>query len=568
MFSRRYLIAILFIWLAAFLFRIHGLNWDQGNHLHPDERFLTMVSTDIRLPHSLSNYLDTATSPLNPYNYKQYQFFVYGTFPIFFTKYIATFLHQDGYDQIYLVGRVLSAIFDSFNIFLLFILSLKIFPRKSKFIFLPSLLYTFCVLPLQLSHFFAVDTFLTFFLLLTFILLNSRQYLFASFVFGLALTSKISAVYFAPIFALFLVINFFQKRTFKALILVPFSCLFLTFLAFRFFQPYAFVGLLKLNPLFISNLKELAVESGPQSFFPPAVQWFSKIRFLFPFQNLVIWGLGLPLTLAILITSLQLKKHWRHLPLVIIASTIWILGLLLYQGSQFASTMRYLLPIYPFIILVAAYLIFLSRSTKVVALILVFHGLFGLMFLGIYSRPHSRYQASLWMYQHIPPNSRVSNEYWDDILPINVPGYNPSVYQGVTLSFYDTESPVKWQHLSSQLQDVDYLVMSSNRLWASIPQLPSKYPDTTKFYNQLFDEKTQFKKILEVNSYPGIMLPFLRRCYYFGPTNFPYQEKTNRWFTVDSQCFYPGIYFRDDTAEEAFTVYDHPKVLIFKNSSI
>ena len=41
------------IFVLAFVLRIYGLNWDQGFHLHPDERFLTMLATDISLPHSL-----------------------------------------------------------------------------------------------------------------------------------------------------------------------------------------------------------------------------------------------------------------------------------------------------------------------------------------------------------------------------------------------------------------------------------------------------------------------------------------------------------------------------------
>ena len=73
--------------LRLYQVRLYGLNWDQSQHLHPDERFLTMVATDIRLPSSLWQYFDNAKSPLNPYNYPQYQFFVYGTFPLFLTKF-------------------------------------------------------------------------------------------------------------------------------------------------------------------------------------------------------------------------------------------------------------------------------------------------------------------------------------------------------------------------------------------------------------------------------------------------------------------------------------------------
>jgi hypothetical protein len=82
--------ALLFtaILLAGFYFRFVGMNWDESQHLHPDERFLTMVSTAVEIPDSLSAYFDSQSSPLNPYN-KGYGLFVYGDLPITLTRLIA-----------------------------------------------------------------------------------------------------------------------------------------------------------------------------------------------------------------------------------------------------------------------------------------------------------------------------------------------------------------------------------------------------------------------------------------------------------------------------------------------
>ena len=132
------------IFLLAFFLRIYGLNWDANNHLQPDERFLTMLTSDIKLPSSLFQYLNTGVSPLNPYNYPAYQFFVYGTFPVFIVKYLAVFLHLDNYNQITLLGRVLSALFDSGNIILLYFIAKKFL--KSFYQFLPSLFWFSSVL--------------------------------------------------------------------------------------------------------------------------------------------------------------------------------------------------------------------------------------------------------------------------------------------------------------------------------------------------------------------------------------------------------------------------------------
>ena len=61
-------IIFVLVFVLAFVFRFFNLNWDEGHHLHPDERFLTMVANAISLPQGLVEYFDTVNSGLNPYN--------------------------------------------------------------------------------------------------------------------------------------------------------------------------------------------------------------------------------------------------------------------------------------------------------------------------------------------------------------------------------------------------------------------------------------------------------------------------------------------------------------------
>jgi len=531
---------LIIIFILALSLRIFGLNWDQGQHLHPDERFLTMVTADIKLPSTIFDYFNTSLSPLNPYNYPSYKFFVYGTLPIFLVKVSSVWLHLDNYENIVFVGRVLSAVVDSFNIILLYLLSINIFKNKKQ-IYIASLLYALCVLPLQLSHFFTVDTFLSTLLLATFTLLVYNLFPLAAITFGLALACKVSAIYFVPIIFIFI---FFKPKTIIYGIL--------TVITFRIFQPYAFIGLINLNPDFINSLKTLAQFSKTLDYYPPGVQWLSIGNpLLFSLKNIVFWGLGLPLTIGILFSIKKLNNK------IIYISLFWILLLFAYQGSQTTPTMRYFLPIYPFLCLFFAYL---SKDNKYQKIFIIFHLIFGLLFLNIYSHNHTRVDASKWIYQNVPSGSIITNEYWDDPLPLNIKSYNASVYNGLTLSPYDPDSAQKIDNLYSQINSADYIVMSSNRLWHSIP-FSTIYPLTSKYYSDLFSGKLNFIKVFENNSYPGLSLP-LDKCYYFGPTNFPGIK--NDWFSIDSNCLYPGIYLRDDSAEEAFTVYDHPKVLIFQ----
>ncbi|MDP3183739.1 MAG: hypothetical protein Q8M58_00545, partial [Anaerolineales bacterium] len=125
-----YDLLLIVVLLVGAYFRLVGLNWDEGQHPHPDERFLTMVETalqpkvcaDASVPleacppeqkrwMSAGDYFNTAKSTLNPHN-RGYGFFVYGTLPMFIVRYVAEWSGQTGYDQVILVGRLLSALSD------------------------------------------------------------------------------------------------------------------------------------------------------------------------------------------------------------------------------------------------------------------------------------------------------------------------------------------------------------------------------------------------------------------------------------------------------------------------
>src|SRR3989344_9344437 len=92
---KRFVYVFLIVVCAAAV-RFYGLNWDQNQHLHPDERFLTMVAAAAKVPASLPDYLDPAKSSLNPYNLN-FGFYVYGTFPITLNKLLTQGSSYDSY---------------------------------------------------------------------------------------------------------------------------------------------------------------------------------------------------------------------------------------------------------------------------------------------------------------------------------------------------------------------------------------------------------------------------------------------------------------------------------------
>lgn len=533
--------------LLAFSFRLYGLNWDSGHHLHPDERFLTMVITSIKIPTSFSNYFNPQQSTLSPYN-NNYSFFVYGSLPLNLVKVVGQATNNTDYSNIHLVGRLLSALFDIGIIILLFVIVKKISTTPTAL--LSAFFYAIMVLPIQLSHFFAVDTFLNFFLLLSFYyllkLLSSRPpvpiIISLSFSFAAALACKISALYFTPIIILACCASLIKSKKQLRRRLIP-LLIFPLFapLIFRILQPHLFLqsswSNWHIHPQFINNLKELQNFSDPQSWFPPGVQWKNTIPILFPLKNIILWGLGLPLGLLFVIAFIKniLTLRRQKLPFLLIHT--WILILLIYQGSQTSKTMRYFLPLYPYIAIVVALFISKLKIFKHPVLRQLFFLvllIYPISFMSIYSHPITRLTASRWIYQNIPNGSTLATEHWDDYLPLSLPGYPASDYTNQTLALYDSDTPQKWQKINQQLNCSDYIILSSNRLYGSIPRNSDHYPQASQYYQDLFNGSLGFSQMAQFASYP---------C-------FPPVGK-------------PLFCFPDDSAEEAFTVYDHPKVLIF-----
>ena len=199
---------LLSIFLLAGLFRFYGNDWDQGTHLHPDERFLTMVMNDMQLPSTVNEYLNVEVSGFNPRNVG-YEFFVYGSMPLTINKAVALAWGNDGYSKLHLQGRAFVAMVDILTLGVVFLLSRLIRNRYKLSKNLPywaAYLYAIAVLPIQLSHFFAVDLILSFFLILSLFfstLFGFRLkwgYVFLSGgAFGLALASKLNGLYLLPL---------------------------------------------------------------------------------------------------------------------------------------------------------------------------------------------------------------------------------------------------------------------------------------------------------------------------------------------------------------------------------
>ena len=196
---------LFFIILLGFSFRIFNSNWDSGFMFHPDERAIYMFTIPIALPSSINEFLSPESS-LNP------NFFAYGNLPIYLLKIVSSYASVinpafSEYSGIFVVGRIINAVFDTLTILIIFLLARKLFNIKAAL--LSSFFYSIAVFPIQNSHFYSVDISLTFFTLLTLLFLsfymktpNLKNALLTGLAFGLALATKISVLPFIFVIAL------------------------------------------------------------------------------------------------------------------------------------------------------------------------------------------------------------------------------------------------------------------------------------------------------------------------------------------------------------------------------
>ena len=113
----------------------------------------------------------TEISTLNPHN-EGFGFYVYGTLPLYLVRYVAEWVGMTGYDEVNLVGRFCSAVFDLGVVLLIYLIVLRVY-RNYRMALMASAFSAFAVMQIQLSHYFTVDTFANFFIFLSFSIVES-----------------------------------------------------------------------------------------------------------------------------------------------------------------------------------------------------------------------------------------------------------------------------------------------------------------------------------------------------------------------------------------------------------
>ena len=617
------------IMLLALIPRLYGLNWDANNHLHPDEREIVFRSICLTFPDtprpggcdpsvSGPGWFFSPASPLNPH------FFAYGSFPLYLLAAVAhglswittlthgQFVPPDGgvwsdFNHFTLIGRVLSALFDVGSVLLAGLLARKLGGRIAGL--LAAAFVAVTPFEVQVSHFYAVDTLLLFFVLLTLlgsVYLAGRQWeglripaLWSTWLvgtatgvaFGLALATKVSALPLAAPIAVALILRWRRRGPDEA-ILALLSILAAALVTFLVTSPYAIIDF----HTFQQQVSEQTALARGQLDYPYVRQFAGTTPYIYEIRQLLLYDMGLPLGLLGIAGAIwAVTRVWRNPDSMWTIMLTWLVVYFGIVGGSYTKFTRYMLPVFaPLAICgTVAIVVFARWGTRLIArteageaeprgrwdiparlamsvpvkrltalwgtgwwravcvtlalIVLGISTLFTLALVNIYSTPNTRVQASEWIYNHVPAGSLLTNEVWDDPLPIQVPparvahgvsytsaGHiiDPGQYPEIGLNLYDDDTPQKAQQLAQQLFEANAVVISSQRLVKSIPKFPDRYPMTIRYYDLLFAGKLGFK--LEAHF-----------------TNEPH---------------FAGFTLNDSGADESFSVYDHPPVWIFVKS--
>lgn len=550
--------------------------------------------------------------------------------------------------------------------------------------------------------------------------------------FGMALASKVNlaplgGMIFAAVF-----ISVAQTRlkyttdlnrvfSFAALFLVV--GLLSSALVFRVTQPMTFrartgdttIFTLIPNADWADSMAVAQAESGGEGGGPPGEQWAHRPKVIFAFMNMVMWGMGLALGLACWIgfgaaawQTFRLPRfdfsRWREWQYwvswliewlkqiqrsnwkVHLLPLVWAGGYFIFMGTRWVMSTRYFLPIYPFMCLLAAWMLLefwrWAQESGVAWRRIAAGAAMGVTIFGaaawatafvqaVYVTPHTRIQAARWIFQNVPGpfhltfrqpdgttynqpiplgdgfainsatayaqpfrmntsgelteitlphvqadvptdlqvivsndaegknvisqtlvpisptrsevkaefkgsspllkdnvyyivakaqgnatvtvyETTLSNETWDEGLPMRFDGYDPfgGIYRGLSMEVRWPDDPNKKQMFLDVIAQTDYIIMPSQRAIWSICRIPRTYPMTMDYYRALFNGSLGFDQVAMFTAPMKL-----------GPLQVSDVGGTFAWNETPKL---PLFNHSSLAAEEAFSVYDHPPVWIFK----
>ena len=382
------------ILLVALGLRLYGIDWDQGNGFHPDERSIYMRAdcmyrvlsespgyaecSEFREHPAMEPgipgprvFLDAEKSPLNPHWFPLGSILIYLIVAVRFA--LAPLIDLGSLLEMSYIGRSIVVLADVGTVFMAYLLGKRIYSRRVGL--LAAGLVALAVVHIQHSHFYRPEPLLVFFLMVSFWFMlqvmekrRLRDSLLLGVFVGLTLAAKVSVL--PLVLPLALAYGFrlvtdsrgswavpLQKDT-ERVIAHALMAGVVAVAVFLITTPYALLDMFN----FIADIKWQADMARTAGTVPFTVQYVGTTPFLYELRQTSVWALGLPLgivawgglvfTLGIAIFKVA-KKH--PLPRGEILLLAWVIPNFLMLGYFFeVKFLRYIFPIIPFLILMGS----------------------------------------------------------------------------------------------------------------------------------------------------------------------------------------------------------------------
>jgi len=260
---------------------------------------------------------------------------------------------------------------------------------------------------------------------------------------------------------------------------------------------------------------------------------------IFQVEKILPFALGPFLLLISLIGFLfliiNLIKKPKYEPIIIV---ITFLSIFITNSFLFTKWTRFIAPTFPFFAIFASFLLdkLYSKNKSILkiltSIVFIATFLWTVAFFSIYLHPDVRITASNWIENTLPENSNILVE-GGNMIDIPLKGN----FERVSLDFYNLETDIRARfQIVSGISKADYFIIESRRVFMNHQRLPKLFPVTSNFYTALFNGDLGFKEIQEFHSYPMLEI--------------------GNW----------KMEFPDETAEETWSVFDHPVIRIFKKT--
>ncbi len=524
-------------------FVLPGPNQSTGDrafyHFHPDETTLVQA----------------ALGPIDPF---APELTSYGTLPVYLLRGFLElnrivlgrdFKSQESPDDVryvYLTARTLAVLVSCLTLYLVWLAGVRWFGE------LTGLLAVFIVavapLAIQLAHFYTVDgLFALLVLAAVHALLNAlekddrRWFIWSGFLIGLSGAVRLIGL---SVGLVLLAGHLVRQRHLKA-VLAP--RIWMAGLA-------AVLALLALQPFLVTDwdlifrahssddLGYSMIVARGERLVPWSLVDVHTVPYLHYWTHLWPLGVGWPLTLLFLLgISRGLWKRNHRNGLILLWAGIYFFLI----GGLHTKHIRYLLPLLPFLALLAAdFCVWFVRSPRFVrvrmlavgicAAVFAYSALYGVAFASLYTREDSRVQTARWINDHVPANSSIGVERGAFSMRgmIDPAKFQIGAFQTLMLfqfrGFATCKGELYW--LKRQLDALDYIVITDVNRYQHFTAVPELIPGGAALYEALVEGDLGFDLVRRFKNYPSI----------------------------------GGLEFRDDGSEPSFTGFDHPAVMVFR----